>query len=426
MLGVALDVGLTGRSGSVDVASIPLRIAETQGRVITNWIVSGGSNNRHATYQPAFIPYSTYTLSVQMQGWVWRQYNNSYNNLPNNFTVERMWIECPNGNVVLVKWAGARTKLVAAGDNDVVSDDILASEAGYSTFPAGTYIIKSEISFSSAGSFPFVQNTFNVVSRIYNSASTTLTADTAGPLVFSGTAPTSPGAVGFKPILLGRHVSSTNKTFIALGDSISDGQVDAAATDVYGTGFMQRAMGNGGTNPYPCLGFYSHGGRTWWLKQEEDPNIGKWLALIKYAKHSVIEMSTNDIDAYSSPVLEADIKEVWAILRSEDIETITQVPLLANTNSTDNWATSGNQTAGSANWGAAVSRRSTYNAMLATELGLNTIDYLVDTAALLDVTDTWKWRTNGSAKFVNDDGVHPNANGHSLLATATRTSIDLI
>jgi lysophospholipase L1-like esterase len=404
---------------------LPLRIAETQGRVITNWFSAGGSNTRAATYQPAFIPYPVKTLATLMQGWVFKQYANGYHNLPNAFTVEKMWIECPNGNIILVTWAGGRTKLVSPGDNDIVSDEILPTAAGYTTeFPAGTYIIKTEISFTSGGSIPFVQNSHNVVSHTYVGASTTLTADTAGPLVYTGTAPSSPGNVGFKPILLGRQ-STERACFIGLGDSISDGAVDGGTNSIYGIGFMQRAMGNNGTNAVPCLGFYSHGVRTWLYKQEEDANIGKWVTLLKYANHAVVELSTNDIGVYASNILEADMKEVWNILRAAQIESITQVPVLAFTSSTDNWATSGNQTA-AANWGAATSRRSTFNAMLTTELALETIDYIVNTSTVLDSTDTWKWKTNGSAKFVNDDDVHPNTNGHALLATALRAVINEI
>jgi lysophospholipase L1-like esterase len=409
------------KSGIVNIASIPLRVAEVQGRVIRDTFNPSGTADRHAFLQPIYVTDPAYTLSVLMQGWYWRPNFNTYTEIANSYSIIKMWIECPNGNVVLVKWAGGRTKTINAGDNDILSDDIYATEAGYSTFPAGTYKIKGELSAVAGGKFPYTESYDGLTSYYYVAASTTLTGvDAAGALGYTGTAP-STAIVAMKPVLLGRHVSEP-KSFIGLGDSISDGVGDNTGTGgVYGFGFMQRAMGNSGTNPVPCIGFYSSGGRAAFLASAT-ANDRKWETLAKYAKNAMIEVGTNDVDVFSAAQIQGYFDTIWTRLKARSVTKIGQVPLIARTTSTDNWATTVNQTE-NANW---ATKRNPVNAYLTTKLGDNTINAIVDVSTLRDTVELNKWRVNGAANYMVIDDVHPSAVGHGLLATATRTAIDAL
>jgi len=419
---LGFGLGMSNR-GAVNIPSIPLRIAEVQGRVIRDTYTAAGTATRHAFLQPMYVTNAAYTLSVLMQGWTWKNSTNTYTDNPNAFSVIKMWIECPNGNVVLVKWSTARTVTINPGDNDSVSDDIYATEAGYSsTFPAGTYYIKGELSCPSAGGvFPYTENYDGLTSYYYLNTVTTLTGvDAAGALGTTGVAP-STAIVAFKPILLGRHTSEP-KSFIALGDSIPDGVGDNTSTGgVYGFGYMQRAMGNSGVSAVPCIGLYSSGGRAAWLA-DASTNNRKWETLAKYARNAFVSVGTNDIDAFTGAQINTSFDTIWTRLKARSVTKIAQVPLIARTTSTDNWATTANQTV-VANWST---HRNTVNDYLTTKLGDATINGVADVSALRDTVDTQKWRVDGTANYMAVDDVHPSALGHSLLATAARTVINAL
>lgn len=401
--------------------SPPLRVAEVQARSMTNLNTMMYLNDAFYIRMPFVIGQDMKDILLSFVNWY--QWSVLETDTGNAFTVASCAIESLSGTVVPVTFGGVRSKLIADGANDVQSDIILPSAFGLQKFSRGEqYWIKLILNVPSNGKIPRTSRMVSAVagSQIawYQSSVTTPSStDVAGLFTTSGTAAQSQ-TNGYQPIVLG-HPVTDGPSFIAVGDSIGDGTGDATAANLYGHGFIQRAMGNNGVNPYPCLNFCRPS-----TTSDHAVASTKWRAYIKYARYAIEEFGANDIviSTKSVAATQSSMSNLWAILKSEGIQGIIKSSFMCFTTSTDNWLTAANQ-AIRTGW-TAGDKTDQLNAWYATKVSDGTLTACVTYPNIRDAGNANKWLTDGTtANYVTTDGVHPSPLGHDLMAQRLRPVI---
>ncbi|PZQ43360.1 MAG: hypothetical protein DI551_12305, partial [Micavibrio aeruginosavorus] len=314
-------------------------------------------------------------------------------------------------------WGGSSSKLIANGDNKIVSDEVFATSFGLAKFDRNsTVYIKGRGSVPVAGNLvpshlPLESQISGSQQKWYNPADTTPSAvNAAGAFTFTGTATGGSNRV-HTPFLLGRPVDAGTLVYFGLGDSILMGSHDNLNTGnngVYGVGLHQRAMHDGSfTNPYPSCNFSLS---SMYASAMTGSN-NKWAEWCVYANRGIDEMLTNDIinAGASLATCQSRAQEIWTKMKTNGIQKILRTGLLTRTNSTDSWATLAGQTVNGTDWdtGGKVLQ---FNAWAQTRVGID-IEGYVELSSILDATDKRFWLTNGTAMRVTDDGLHPYSNG---------------
>ncbi len=397
--------------------STPLRFASVQNRVYESAGGIGGCN-RYYFRGKQVLGANMYSLRLGTQNW--HLQSNGETNTGNAITYEGVCIEVPNGAIVPITWdGGSVTKTLANGDNHVLSDSILASAFG-TTLDRGDEIwIKGIISVPAGGDkVPvggfLVAEVSGAQSGFYASANTTPSNIYAGGIfTFTGTAPFTSANIHM-PILLGQPFVDGVQYF-GIGDSILYGAFDDTSQGAFGRGFFQRAMHNSFSDPVPSCNF---GRSSASLGSITGVNT-KWRSWIQYANRAVEQILTNNISTTSVASMQSNIAALWTTLKSNGIQKIIRTQLMAKTTSTDNWATTGNQTPATADWdtGGKVDQM---NAWFSTQVG-TTIEAFASMSAVLD-TDPNLWKTNGVANRMTNDGTHLLDNGTNAVGNATAAS----
>jgi lysophospholipase L1-like esterase len=149
------------------------------------------------------------------------------------------------------------------------------------------------------------------------------------------------------------------------------------------------------------------------------------VQFLPFANVVVEEYGTNDLGSAGGGVpstILANVEKIWTLARNAGVQKIIRTQLMPRTSSTDSWATLANQTPNSG-WETG-GKRDTINAGFQTALANRKIDILLDTLAVVgDPTDRNRWRTNGTAKYVNVDDAHVSPAGNALLAPHLRAAL---
>lgn len=401
-------------------SSTPLRIAEVSG-----WIPiatdSAVGMNRQAFRWPAIIGADMKDLVVLAQ--------NYYENgtieagTGNAITILEMSIESSTGVVVPVTFSGSRSVTMASGDFNITSDVIPASSFSLSKIPRDAqYWMKGLLSVTApGGALPYSSaNSADVAGSqagwYLDSATTPSSTDAAGAYTVTGV-PLSARFNGFRPILLG-HPVTDGSSFITFGDSLAVGVGDGTANGAFGRGYIQRAMHSGAGSSYPNLNLGRSGAAI-----AQFINTTKWKSLLQYAKYAIDEMLTNDVATRSVAQMQTDEGTLWTAIKAGGIQKIIRTELMLRTNTTDDWATTANQTVTSG-W-ENTGKVTQLNTWFPTKVSDGTINQYVSglRALVADGTATDKWAV---PKVNNNDDVHLNTTGCNVAKVPLRTIITTI
>lgn len=344
--------------------------------------------------------------------------------LPGNTCEIQASIEFPGGAtaVARVTFSGLNAYTMADGET-VISDALLPSAFGLSSFPANTqFWVRNARTIASGGKICRHETAASPAitgeSSVQCSATDDPLLDTTGALPTSATyttytEPQKPAAI------LGK--TATAQVSVAdIGDSIAYRSNDTAGDGQNGAGgWFQRGLVSVGGNHVPYIrlacpseratSFVTAGSRR--------------AALLAYVTHVECNYGTNDIGAArtAAQVL-ADLQSIWATVKSKGVQRLEQVLLIPRTGSTDSWATEVNQTynAGFLPSGTATdTRRKDVNDAIIAGVGSNGLDAYLDLhTGILTGADPYKWVSNGTAFFATKDGTHPEPAKHGEMAIA--------
>jgi len=206
-------------------------------------------------------------------------------------------------------------------------------------------------------------------------------------------------------------------SYFTIGDSITEGGDDSFDGDgLNGRGWWQRVSGleDGAVASFNM----SMGGAK--ASQFIDASHTYYREFFKYADVLVDSTGRNDIltngDATYAEVRD-NITALWAIAKNATDSAISYIirpELLVDTSSTDDWATTANQTKNTG-WtdGGVADQIDDY---FATKKLDGTLDHVFTTNRLKDDGDSNLWKVDGTADKYTDDGTHPSEAGHVLYA----------
>lgn len=380
-----------------------------------------------------FVNYVPFVIAEDMEYLVlsdntWFHTASSQGVIGNDFIIEERSLISESQNIAVpVTWPdGSTSKTIRSGYADYHTNKIYPSSFGLTKFTKGeVYYIKEINSVPVAGDRYPIQGRYavsqiglNTQTAVYNPASTTPSnVNEVGQFTATGTA-LSNITYAYRPFVLGKPVNASAISIIGIGDSITYGSGDTGTPQIHGIGYLQRAIREGG-DYIPCI----NNGRN--SITAANTNIWTyWRFFLRYANTAVVALGTNDMSSGPTlATLQSRIQTTWDIVKHGRVSKIIEVPLLTNTTSTDNYLTTTNQTINS-NW---VTVPSQFNDWLATKVTDLTIDGVIDRSGVVDATEPYKWGVDGvTTRLYNSDTVHPNANGCSVLGTATRTAIDAL
>jgi hypothetical protein len=325
-----------------------------------------------------------------------------------------------NGLSVRALFGGQRNGVVPAGSAMVISDAILPSSFGVSSFPAGARIwIRGEREYAVGARSLFHRTTaysVTVTDERYMSApaGTASLLDATGLLAAAG-GYTAQTHVWLPLALLGKPVSPMLAVG-AFGASIEDGSNDGSGVGLSSGGYLRRALFNldGAGKKVARINLATPGetGGRFILSGD------KRRAIYPYINHALFGYGGND---YSIGVTLAEVQDRmlvnWASGKSAGAH-VTQVSMSPKTDSTDGWVTVANQTPRSG-WavGAAWYEE---NARIASLVASNTdLDGFMNLwPSQVDATLTDRWKANSTS-----DGTHANATMAALMADVAKAYI---
>jgi hypothetical protein len=348
-------------------------------------------------------------------------------NNTNAVSFDSLSLEDSSGNVVPVTFDGSRSISLATTDFDIQSDKIRPGAFGLGKFAKNTvFYIKVKMSLTStAHKIPYVSqgaaaDVTGCVVWWYDAAATTVSSvDTPGAFTSTGTTP-SARISGFKPILLGRPVNPGAAFFCVIGDSIAAAINDIATDqDEYGRGFHFRAMRKANKSAaMPCLAMSVSGAAT---ADYTSAAYTMWRQYATYANLALEELATNDIGTtgtYNLITLQTNLETIWAALKTAGIQKIIRTKLMPRSTSTDDWATTANQTA-YPGWRSGEAP-DIMNAWFDTKVADGTLYAAVAFPAIADTVDPYKWAVNGTADYMTDDGAHVTPHSAEVMAVTLR------
>lgn len=378
------------------------------------------STDRHYFIVPKSVPVNYASFAINLHHWY--RTSTVETDITGSITFSSVYMYNDAGTISFpLTFSGSRSVTLASGDNDILSDIVLPADVGQSEFLAGTWWIKGIINFTAGNGVGYMRNLTADVAGSQSgyylaSATTPSTTDATGVFTFTGTAPVS-STRGYTPILLGTPSSAT-LAYVCIGDSIADYNLDAS-NNIHGEGFFQRAVAslnkpsinmamNGSATNLFCLGT-------------------KWRKYIKYCNRAVDELGTNDVGTGNTAnvrYIANKCKYLWGAMRYFGVSKIIRTKLLVRTTTTDNWATTANQTV-AIGWDAGQNV-ATLNGWFATYQTAGYVDYVSAQDSIRDGVSIQKFKVDGTAFKYTTDGLHPSASGHALLATDLSTSMTTV
>lgn len=381
-------------------------------------------------------------LRMMLEGWSLGPTSAEGAILPgNSYTIPEMWVtKDGDATGVRVTWSGVNTVTVTNGQTEVLSDAILPAAFGFgASIPRGTkFYVGYGATVASAGmSWPSgdgghggTEGGFQGLA--YNPANTGLTnLQGSGQMWVNGAEEIGSTNNTLSPPvkMVGKFTSATVGVFCAIGDSITYALNDSGDAYAAGRGWFTRSLFDNATtltNARAGLKLAKSGGvASVWAVGSANAAQTKLVGLTKYANRFIERYGINSINTAgnqgNADGLRAEKKVIWDAIRAGATTSIlvAGVPLTPKTSSTDGWTTVGNQTPVSG---------------VGEQIGLLDADLssMAGTAGQLDAyientsgvrgnvskanADYWRWAANAS-----DDGVHPVAASHELMAVAVRT-----
>jgi hypothetical protein len=222
------------------------------------------------------------------------------------WNIIRCGLEC-NGSVQYVRFGGSITRSIASGETEVLSDKILPSLFGLTSFAQATVCyIRMESEIVGTAILPISENTDtgSAEGRIYDPAATTWNNFfTAGvSMGFTGTAPTT--SFGFLPLLVGVYEAADARCLATVGDSIVM-QGNGASYPVTAAGTIS------GTKPRLSQMLIGRSGGASTIFNN-DPT---WIrSLIKLGNVVVDEYGTNEV-SFGYSTMQTRWLNAWSFIR---------------------------------------------------------------------------------------------------------------
>lgn len=311
-------------------------------------------------------------------------------------------IELTNGVTYPVTFRGARSVSIDPGGT-LISDPIGVD------LPAGTlFAIRWYNNINTSGIFTqALGGTPMSLATVLNTTPTLAYLGGSGKdgistvdVTDSGAAPNSGAAINFGPPMVLGQVTSTTPVLFGIGDSITTGTGDFDNVHSWFT----RGAGS-----RPSLR-WSRGGL------QASAVVGSHLytgPLLELATDAVVMLGINDIVNIpaNAAATQASLTSIYQMCRNRGLR-VWGCTILPRTTSTDNWATTGNQTLAD---GAAGARTTVNDWIRAGAGGL--LNGYFETADVVETArNSGLWKVNGTANAYTVDGTHPSPLGHSLLA----------
>lgn len=354
----------------------------------------------------------------------WNLFAGNINFLGNAYTVVSCSIEKDGGTYAPVTFSAGRSKVIADGTAESLSDPISPTAFGLATFARGTkFWIRVEYSVASTGlnlprgKLSTTQWGTGAASAVLTSGAVASAVDATGAMTFtSGNAAfTQP----YSPMVLGKFVSGDPATFIGIGDSIMSGYTDAS------TGFGQLGGFSFGltdsdhvSNPLGGANFgYTGSSANFWASANNNILVN----YLKYAKYAVDGYETNRVNSNGAlAVAKSETQALWAQCAANGIKRILRLKLLPRSTGSDgtlpystSWSVAGGDAVAFNDW------LNTPNLGLASGVTISPI-LLPAVRASLDPTNDnyyrWLGATSGNLGPNTTDGTHPNAAGYALIA----------
>jgi lysophospholipase L1-like esterase len=338
-----------------------------------------------------------------------RDSTSTLTNTGNTLPIQKLAVHIEGApKAALVYWNGSRAYTIADGAADVNADEIPASAFGLDEIPGGSIISAKLIAvFSGPAAVPYSNRNpaegHGTAMYRFDPAQTTMSdTDVPGSFTWTGADPVMRSG-GYYPFFLARHKNKQATALIAIGTSITAAVSDPA--DVFGgSAWFQRSLKNFTVVP-GAFNFAISGSTS--LAGKDDQRLS---AYFKYCTAALIEEPTNDLlnpSALTAAQAKArvDFRRDQMVAGGIPANKIVLVLPIAQTTSTDGWATEANQVP-KAGWGAGeVVQQYKALAQADTRYGL-----VLSREALLGA--------NGLCFKANltPDGLHPNRDGHILEA----------
>lgn len=269
----------------------------------------------------------------------------------------------------------------------------------------------------------------NILSGLTGSYGNGDTAASTGALGTTSNTATLPGLV----TLVGRQIDTRRPVILAVGDSITAGRDDAffgGAVDTTGrrsAGWVQRGLGNSAALINVAVSGWS---AQYWRDPAYRLRTGQFWSM---ATHALVPLGVNDFaTAATLAQIQGYLREIWSELDGRGVKPYA-CTITPKTTSTDNWATTANQTphANEAkrtainDWirgGAPLDASTLAPVALGTSGALLIDDDAHPLAGHLEIADTvetarnsGKWKVDGTAFLNTTDGTHPSGGGHQLM-----------
>lgn len=300
------------------------------------------------------------------------------------------------GVLLYVTFNGSRSVTIAPGAT-VVSDPL-----GFTQAKGATFYTRTFVSVTSGGSYPL-----GATSDAYRNEWVA-----AGDLLSTGTAPANTATKSYGPwALLGTPTKAlASPRLLIVGDSRAVGYNDVlpvGTTTQDAFGWVRRAFDGKLSYVNLSLSGTSAGNMIDW--QGGFRRFGLADACGTY-EAAIVSWGINDITGgASAATVQTRLQAVWALLTARGLP-VYGATIPPVTTSTDNWATTANQTLAPAN---AV--RLAVNAWLRTKPApLVKVYEFAD--AVESARDSGLWKANGTAYGYTQDGVHESTGGYTAEA----------
>ncbi len=407
----------------------PVRVVATGGRIANNFYTPATANTAFRQRTPHKLGGPVSEIQIGFMDWMY-PYTAETPNSTNDVTLTHAWLErASTGQVVPLTFSGSRTLVLPMNSTTPywLSDPIPAS-AWTGAIPARDEVFWLNVrgSIPAGGKIPSGTPATHSGARfiVYPPANDPGTIDTTGPIpaISGGTTRTA----GLPLIFLGRFTGPGHLAVIGIGDSILDGTGDSAnpVPVISGYGFFNRAaVDANGANAIAMFNLTRHGQSAGNFinpaRQQRQTHF------LPFANVVVEEYGTNDLGSGgtgSTSTILTRTETIWSMARDAGVQKIIRTQLMPRTSSTDAWSTLAGQTPNTG-WGAG-GKRDLINAGFATALADGKIDVVLDCfSAIAAPTDNTRWLTNGTAKYVSNDGTHIAPAGNALLAVPLRAAL---
>lgn len=351
---------------------------------------------------------------------------------PTDITITEIAVE-KAGATSPVLFSGSRSVVISAGETKL-SDKLYASDFGLSRFTRGDLIwVRKRGTVPANGQMwdGAQVGAYSATGEYGTRFDATVGSNSVSQVDATGAMTAKTGQANFGAginvtAVIGRPLDPRIPIIYAQGTSIDQNSIDAGASSLLGgAGWIMRAMfGAGNTKPFPVL---NHA-------RASSSLAGGIAGLTRrsfyypYATVAIDGHGTGDLQqsgAGDPTVFKTNELTMWAAFRAAGITKIIKPKIIPRNQSSDFWTMLANQS----QTAAFDTKAQDINDWIDTQLSAGLVDYVLSQNVTRYDTGSnrWKWPTDElTAKWSCEDGTHPVARMHALMAADARTLLGQI